>query len=292
VKPLRTGGAAALSALLAAATVTACATTAAPPQLVSARSAYDRAENGPTARLDPADLHTAKETLQSAEQSLADHGDAPETTDLAYVAERRVELAESRGRALMAMQEKDRVTAQMNASEAATVRSTSAALGRANAQLAADGRQLQDSEQRRADAEKRAAQATADLERIASVKQEARGTVITLSGSVLFASGRSELLPDAQVKLADVAKALIEEDPDAPMVVQGYTDSQGATAFNEELSQKRADSVRTYLVSRGIAADRITAQGFGPTRPIADNTSAEGRANNRRVEIVVQPAAK
>ena len=73
------------------------------------------------------------------------------------------------------------------------------------------------------------------------------------------------------------------------MVVEGHTDSQGADAMNQELSQKRAESVRTYLVSRGIAADRITAQGFGPSRPIADNTSPEGRANNRRVEIVVKP---
>ena len=77
------------------------------------------------------------------------------------------------------------------------------------------------------------------------------------------------------------------------MVVEGHTDSQGAAAFNQDLSQKRAESVRSYLVSHGIAADRITAQGFGPSRAVADNTSAEGRANNRRVEIVVaQGAAK
>jgi outer membrane protein OmpA-like peptidoglycan-associated protein len=72
--------------------------------------------------------------------------------------------------------------------------------------------------------------------------------------------------------------------------VQGYTDSQGSTSFNQELSQRRADAVRTYLVSHGMAADRITAQGFGPGNPVADNASPEGRADNRRVEIVVQPA--
>jgi outer membrane protein OmpA-like peptidoglycan-associated protein len=73
------------------------------------------------------------------------------------------------------------------------------------------------------------------------------------------------------------------------MVVEGHTDSQGGSAFNQDLSQHRAEAVRDYLVSRGIAADRITAQGFGPTRAVADNGSSEGRANNRRVEIVVQP---
>jgi outer membrane protein OmpA-like peptidoglycan-associated protein len=258
---------------------------------VSARSAYDRAQNGATARLDPADLLTAKETLDRAEKSLTDNGDAQETKDIAYTAERRVEIAESRARTLVETQQKDTVTAQMNASQTATVRSTSAALGRANQQLAAQGQELQNAEQRRADAEKRAAQATADLERIGSVKQEARGMVITLSGSVLFASAQWELLPEAQVKLGDVAKALTERDPDSKMVVEGHTDSQGTPSFNLDLSQKRADAVRTYLVSRGIAGDRITAQGFGLARPIADNGSAEGRANNRRVEIVVQPSA-
>jgi outer membrane protein OmpA-like peptidoglycan-associated protein len=73
------------------------------------------------------------------------------------------------------------------------------------------------------------------------------------------------------------------------MVVEGHTDSQGPAAYNQELSQRRAQVVRDYLVTRGIASDRITAQGFGPTRSIADNASAEGRANNRRVEIVVTP---
>ena len=114
--------------------------------------------------------------------------------------------------------------------------------------------------------------------------------VITLSGSVLFASDKSDLLPAAQAKLNEVANALTKEDPTSKMVVEGHTDSQGTAAHNQDLSQRRAQSVRDYLVSRGIASDRVTAQGFGLTRSIADNNSPEGRANNRRVEIVVQPA--
>ena len=73
------------------------------------------------------------------------------------------------------------------------------------------------------------------------------------------------------------------------MVVEGHTDSQGSASSNQDLSQRRAEAVRDYLVSRGIAGDRLTAQGFGPSRPIADNGTAEGRANNRRVEIVIPP---
>jgi outer membrane protein OmpA-like peptidoglycan-associated protein len=142
---------------------------------------------------------------------------------------------------------------------------------------------------RRKEAEARAAQAAADLAKFASVKTEERGIVITLSGSVLFTSGSSQLLAAAQLKLNDVADALTKQDPESRIVVEGYTDSQGTAASNQDLSERRAQAVRDYLVSRGIAGDRVTGQGFGPTRPIADNASAEGRANNRRVEIVVKP---
>jgi outer membrane protein OmpA-like peptidoglycan-associated protein len=271
-------------------TFAGCATAAVPQDLLTARSAYDRASHGPAAQFDPADLHAAKETLDSAEKSFVDNGDTQETRDVAYTADRRTEIAESKARAMQSEQQKATVLAQLNASQTATVRTTSAALGRANQEIASQGQQLQNERQRREDAEKRAAQAAADLARIATVKQEPRGMVITLSGSVLFASAKADLLPDAQIKLNDVAKALGEQDPDAKIVVEGHTDSQGAASFNQDLSQRRAESVRSYLVSHGIASDRVTAQGFGPTRAIADNASAEGRANNRRVEIVVQPA--
>lgn len=112
--------------------------------------------------------------------------------------------------------------------------------------------------------------------------------VITLSGSVLFASAKSDLLPAAELKLNEVADVLTQQDPDSRIVIEGHTDSQGKADRNQVLSQQRAESVRAYLVSRGIAADRVTATGYGPTRPVADNKSAEGRANNRRVEIVIQ----
>jgi len=268
-----------------------CATATVPQDLVTARTAYDRASHGPAAQLDPADLHLAKETLDTAEKSFVDNGDTQDTRDLAYTADRRSEIAESRARTVQSDQQKNGVIAQMNANQTATVRDTSAALGRANLQIASQDQALQNETQRRLDADKRAAQAQADLARIGTVKQEARGMVITLSGSVLFASAKADLLPDAQIKLNDVAKALAEQDPDSKIVVEGHTDSQGAAAFNQDLSQRRAESVRGYLASHGIASDRMTAQGFGPTRSVADNTSAEGRANNRRVEIVVQPAA-
>jgi outer membrane protein OmpA-like peptidoglycan-associated protein len=270
---------------------TACSGAVPPQELVNARTAYDRAAHDSTARLDPADLHTARQSLDVAEKSFKQDGDVLQTRDVAYTAERQVQIAESRARTSNMLRERQQVIARMGADQAAAVRDTSAALGRANQQIASQGQQLDSERQRRADAEKRASQAAADLARIASVKQEPRGMVITLSGSVLFASGKSELLPAAQARLSSVAETLTAQDPDSKLVVEGHTDSQGSADRNQTLSEKRAESVRTYLVSHGIASDRISAQGFGPSRAVADNGSPEGRANNRRVEIVVQPAS-
>lgn len=261
--------------------VGACASTT-PPELLTARGAYQRASQGMAAQQNPAGLHSAKEALDAAELSFTDNGDSQETRDLAYSADRKIQIAEVKARELQASASKDKTLADMNSSNASQVQLTSAALGDAR-------QQLQTEKERREQAEKRAAQAAADLAKFASVKQEPRGMVITLNGSVLFASAKYELLPSAQAKLNEVANALTKESPESQIIVEGHTDSQGALAMNQELSQKRAESVRTYLVSRGISSDRITAQGFGPGRAIADNNSPEGRANNRRVEIVVGP---
>jgi outer membrane protein OmpA-like peptidoglycan-associated protein len=275
--------------LLVLAGAAGCSAALPPPELATARTVYERAASGPAAQLDPTDLHTAKESLDVAERSFNDNCDTQDTRDLGYTAERRSEAAESRARTMMASAQREQVLAATNATTISQVRATSAELGRANQSLAAQGAQLQSEVQRRKDAEQRAAQAAADLARIASVTHEARGLVITLSGSVLFTSNKADLLPGAQLKLNDVADALLKQDESSKIVIEGHTDSQGSAALNQDLSQRRAEGVRAYLVSRGIPGDRLTAQGFGPSRPIADNGTAEGRANNRRVEIVIPP---
>jgi outer membrane protein OmpA-like peptidoglycan-associated protein len=273
-----------------------CVAAMPPPDLVTARAAYTRASQGPASSFDPADLHAARESLDAAEQSFASNGGTPTTIDLAYVADRRAEIAEARGVAMQAAQQQQQTLGNMHDAQTAQVQATSAQLGRANLQIALQGQALQNQDQqlqtereRRGEADKRAAQAAADLAAFASVKQETRGMVITLSGSVLFASNRSDLMASAQAKLNEVGAALTKQDAESKITVEGHTDSQGTASYNQELSQRRAQSVRDYLVSRGIASDRVTAQGFGLTRPLADNASAEGRADNRRVEIVVQP---
>jgi len=137
------------------------------------------------------------------------------------------------------------------------------------------------------ESEKRAAEALAALASLATIKEEERGLVLTLSESVLFLSAESTLLTQTDQKLGRIVKALLAM-PACNLIVEGHTDSQGSDAYNQELSLRRADAVREYLIQKGYPADRIKARGKGEYSPIAQNSSAEGRANNRRVEIVIE----
>jgi outer membrane protein OmpA-like peptidoglycan-associated protein len=273
----------------------ACGTTLPPKELVDARAAYKRVQTGKANELLPAEVYEAKQALDKAEGKFNDDGDAPETKDLAYVAQRKAQLVESHAELNMASAAKTAAENDMRAFTGKTLEATQADLKKTRDQLAAERQKLEQEKgnvererQARLEAEKRARQALDDLAKIAAIKEEQRGMVITLSGAVLFTSGKWELLPAAQIKLNEVAEAL-KAQSGRDIVVEGHTDSQGTPASNLELSKKRADSVREYLVGRGIETGRIRSEGLGQTRPIADNSNPEGRANNRRVEIVVQP---
>ncbi len=124
------------------------------------------------------------------------------------------------------------------------------------------------------------------LSEFARVAQEQEKMVITLNGSVLFKVGESTLMPVAQDRLNEVA-AVLKEQKGKSIIVEGHTDAQGSEEDNKILSQERARAVRNYLVSQGVDANMIVAQGMGESQPIASNKTPEGRANNRRVEIVL-----
>ena len=122
----------------------------------------------------------------------------------------------------------------------------------------------------------------------ASVKpaEPAQSEVITLSdaGDVLFAFNQSELTPTAKSQLDSIMGKL--EDADVVSIkVVGFTDSVGSDAYNQALSQRRASSVAEYLLSQGVAPNKITSEGKGESQPVADNETDEGRAKNRRVEL-------
>ncbi|PCC70063.1 Outer membrane protein OmpA [Nannocystis exedens] len=251
-----------------------------PQELRVARASYERAAADPSTRQEtPAELDEARRSLTRAERSYVVEGDTPKTRDRAYIATRKAELAMVMARAA------DQVEAARNA-ELWRARE---ALAAEQAENAANASRLATEQELRAEAERRAAMAITALAEIAAVRNEARGTVVTLSGSVLFASGKSELLPSATSRLTQVAEALVAADPGATFVVEGYTDSKGSAAFNEKLSEARAQAVRDFLVAHGVPAERIEARGLGESQPVATNATAEGRANNRRVEIIIQP---
>ena len=281
-----------LIAVACAGVFTSCATTV-PVELVNAREAYRRASTGPAATAAPAELHVANYALAEAEQSFQRDPDSYRTRDLAYIAERKAQLAEAT--ASIANQQKSQAQSKNDyqATQGKVVAKTKQDLSRTRSALEASERsgeataeKLSTEQEARAAAEKRAADAQAALAKLAAVKDEPRGMVITLSGSVLFASNRATLLPEARTRLDQVAEVLLTTR-ERHLTVEGHTDSQGSVNFNLDLSQRRADAVRSYLVERGYQGDLIQAHGLGKGNPIADNASAEGRANNRRVEIII-----
>ncbi len=263
-----------------------CAASVPPTELINARQAYQLASTGQAAQLVPAELHKAKEALAIAEKSFQDDPKSFRTRDLAYIADRKAKMAEAlattaAGNATTAKANKDYQAAQTE-----IVKNTKEDLAASERNSALKTEQLAAEQKARLEADKRTADAQEALAKLAAVKEEARGLVITLSGSVLFASNKSALLPAARDRLNQVADALLATK-ERKLTVEGHTDSQGSSDHNQALSQQRAEAVRTYLISRGYAGDLIVAQGIGEDRPVSNNTSAEGRANNRRVEIVV-----
>jgi outer membrane protein OmpA-like peptidoglycan-associated protein len=291
-----------------------------PMELTKARQAYQHANAGLAAQLVPAELYKAEQALGRAEASFLKDSDSFQTKDLAYVAERKAMMADAL--AFIASRKRDAAQANRDyqSSQSEIIAKTKADLSRTQAEksqaataaeaaalavqqqarfdtqkrvadrAAADAAAKFDAEQQaRREAEQRTAVAQAQLAKVAQLKEEARGLVITLSGSVVFASNQATILPAAQSRLNQVAEALMSTDRNRMLIVEGHTDSQGAAAYNMDLSQRRAESVRDYLISCGYPAQFIAPRGIGEVRPIADNASPEGRSNNRRVEIIVQP---
>jgi outer membrane protein OmpA-like peptidoglycan-associated protein len=125
----------------------------------------------------------------------------------------------------------------------------------------------------------------AQLNAVLQTSESARGLIVNMS-DVLFDFNKYTLKPDAREKLAKVSGILLSY-PGLKLQVEGYTDNIGSDDYNQKLSEQRADGVRDYLVTEGVATTNISAAGYGKTDPVADNSSASGRAENRRVQLVV-----
>lgn len=139
----------------------------------------------------------------------------------------------------------------------------------------------------REEQEKMRAELNTTLSRLAKVREEARGTIITLPGNIFFNVNKADVKPAMQEKLTEISKALAAV-PEQYLLIEGHTDSDGPSEYNLILSEQRAQSVRSILLAGGIAPERIETKGYGQDRPVAPNSTAAGKAQNRRVEIVLQ----
>lgn len=272
----------------------ACGSTRPSRALVDARTAYDQARTSDSALYAPASLSDAQRALQRAEQAHKDDPGSERERALAYIAQRRARLAETRG--MIAMARQNRVEAeqqyaqlqeQIRTTGEEQLRATRLQEARSSGALAATTAELERERQARTDAEVRAQKAIDELKQTTQVREESRGTILTIPGNVLFTTGKANLLPGAMESLYRVTTALKEQSEDQPITVEGYTDDRGSDAKNQKLSQQRAEAVRRFLVEHGVPSERVTAVGKGESNPMADNDTPEGRAMNRRVEIVI-----
>jgi outer membrane protein OmpA-like peptidoglycan-associated protein len=253
----------------------ACASAPQPnAALETARTQVAAAQADPNVvRYAPLDLETAKKDLALAESADEHHKDA-EVSQPAYMAAQTARLAQARASAkaydaqvAQGQSERDRIQL------AARQREVNTAVQQRNA-----------ASQQAADMQAQAANLQAELDKM-KAKQTDRGIVLTL-GDVLFDTGRAELNPGAATKMDQLAQFLTQH-PDRRAEIDGFTDSVGSDAYNEELSQRRANAVKAALVTRGVDPTRINTQGYGKAYPVASNTDSGGRQLNRRVEVVI-----
>ena len=280
-----------------------------PPALVEARSAVSTASSNPNVLANaPLELKKANDALARADQALA-KGDDVEVNHNAYLATQRARTAIAAGDAkaaedLIKTAQVERERARADAREREARRATaSAVVARADArdaradadiqraqnaaaqqQAATANDQAATAQIQAASAEARAASLERQLAILEALKTD-RGMVITL-GDVLFEFNRAEVKTSAQSRMAQLANFL-KQYPDRRASIEGHTDNIGSVAYNNELSQRRADAIKNQLVILGIAPERISTVGYGKDFPVAANDTDTNRAINRRVEVVI-----
>jgi outer membrane protein OmpA-like peptidoglycan-associated protein len=255
--------------------VAACASTPKPnAALENARTAVQGAEADPNVHKYAAlDLESAKKQLELADGAAARHDDAA-VAQPAYLATQSARLAQAHA-----------------AAKADDARVAAGQAERDNIQLAARTRDVNSARMatsvalgQRDQATEQSARLQAEVDQLKATPTP-RGLVLTL-GDVLFDTGRSQLNPGSGRKLDQLAQFL-NDHPERRVQIDGFTDSVGTDSYNQDLSQRRADAVKSSLITRGIDSSRIGSQGYGKGFPVADNTDSGGRQLNRRVEVVI-----
>ncbi|MBD2724294.1 OmpA family protein [Hymenobacter sp. BT189] len=133
--------------------------------------------------------------------------------------------------------------------------------------------------------DKQAADLQKDMQN-AKVERVGEGIKITFDSGILFDTNSSYLRPASEADITKMA-AVLQKYPDTNVLIEGHTDNTGTDAINQPLSERRAQAVASSTINKGVSSSRITATGYGSTQPVADNSTAEGRQANRRVEIAI-----
>ena len=236
-----------------------CASVSAPPPaLVEARNTVSTAASDPNVLANaPLELKKANDALARADAREREARRATTAANIAQAAARDAQADENVQRAQTAVAQQQAANANDQAASA-------------QAQAAA--------------AEARAASLQRQLAVLEALKTD-RGLVITL-GDVLFEFNRAEVKPSAQARMGQLADFL-RQYPDRRVSIEGHTDNIGTAAYNNELSQRRAEAIRSQLIGLGIASERISTVGYGKDFPVAANDTDTNRAINRRVEVVI-----
>ena len=293
-----------LAMLAAAAMLAACSSMPlSTPMLDQARGDFVAANNNPqVSTYAPLEFKQASDALELANAAAAHQESLDKVDKLAYLAKQKIatatEIAKQKAaeadvaaarsqrdqlrlqartaEADRAKSEADRAKMDANAAQAQAVAAQGAA---ADAQ-----RQAMAAESQTRDAQARAASLESQLADLQAKKTE-RGLIITI-GDVLFGTDQARLTPAGMAtvqKLADV----LNQNPTRNVLIEGFTDSTGGHAHNQELSERRADAVRAALTQMGVARERVAMRGYGEAYPVAPNDNAGNRQLNRRVEIVL-----
>jgi len=234
-------------------------------EITYAREAVERAED---ARVD---------TLRKKAAERQKNAEIARNEAQQQAAESQVQAQESQ----LAAQQAQAAAAQAQAAKAAA----DAERAQAQAEAAQAKAQAQAANQEVANANQVREKLRQQLNSVLATSESARGLIVNMS-DVLFDTGKYTLKPTTQISLAKVA-GILEAYPGLKVQVEGYTDSVGGDAYNQTLSENRANAVMNFLVSQGVQQANISAQGYGKADPVADNSTAAGRAQNRRVQLVV-----
>jgi outer membrane protein OmpA-like peptidoglycan-associated protein len=274
--------------------VMGCSTT--PAVLEQARQNFQQMERDPQISQNaPVASYEASQALQRTERAWEDNGNEQEVAHLAYLTNQRIAIARETAQQKVAeaearqlKQEREKFLLESRTQEADRAKQLAESQAR-QARLAQQQAAARASEAR--EAQKQARTATERAEELEKrfaelkAKQTDRGLELTLN-DVLFEFDKANLKPGAMRSLTNVAEFL-RENPGQKVTIEGYTDSVGSDAYNRDLSQRRADSVRDFLIQNGISSDRITARGLGEEYPVASNDTQAGRQQNRRVQIII-----